>query len=101
MIQGVFIVIKNSTALHELQKWESGMALLLRSWSAKGPEGQFVHEVAPKQTLYSICTWAAQGGRMLVEAGEGGEYRHLQTQCRADKPIPTVIGGGGSDGPEP
>ena len=49
---------------------------------------------------------AAQGGRALVAAGEGGEYRHLQTQCRADKRlpqrlIPSVIGSGGPDGPEP
>ena len=47
---------------------------------------------------------AAQGGRALVAAGEGGEDRHLQTQCRADERlpqqlIPSIIGGRGPEGP--
>ena len=54
----------------------------------------------------AVLLAAAQGGRALVAAGEGGEYWHLQTQCRADKRlpqrlIPSVIGSGGPDGPEP
>ena len=49
--------------------------------------------------VYAVLLAAAQGGRALVAAGEGGEYRHLQTQCRADKRlpqrlIPSVIGSG-------
>ena len=56
--------------------------------------------------VYAELLAAAQGGRALVAAGEGVEYRHLQTQCRADKRlpqrlIPSVIGSGGPDGPEP
>ena len=55
--------------------------------------------------VHAVLLAAAQGGRALVAAGEGGEYRHLQTQCRADKRlpqrlIPSVIGSGGPDGPE-
>ena len=54
----------------------------------------------------AVLLAASQGGSALVAAGEGSEYRHLQTQCRADKRlpqllIPNVIGSGGSDGPEP
>ena len=54
--------------------------------------------------VYAVLLAAAQGGRALVAAGEGGEYRHLQTQCRADKRlpqrlIPSIIGGRGSEGP--
>ena len=56
--------------------------------------------------VYAVLLAAAQGGRALVVVGEGGEYLHLQTQCRADKRlpqllIPNVIGSGGLDGPEP
>jgi len=54
----------------------------------------------------AVLLAAAQGGRVLVAAGEDGEYLHLQTQCRADKRlpqqlIPSVIASGGPDGPEP
>ena len=54
----------------------------------------------------AVLLAAAQGGRVLVAAGEVGEYRHLQTQCRENKRlpqrlIPIVIGSGGPDGPEP
>ncbi len=56
--------------------------------------------------VYAVLLAATQGGCALVAAGEGGEYQHLQTQCRADKRlpqrlIPSVIGGGGPDSPEP
>ena len=56
--------------------------------------------------VHPVLPAAAQGGRALVAAGEGGEYRRLQTQGRADKRlpqllIPSVIGSGGPDGPEP
>jgi hypothetical protein len=56
--------------------------------------------------VYAVLLAATQGGCALVAAGEGGEYLHLQTQCRADKRlsqrlIPRVIGSGGPDGPEP
>jgi hypothetical protein len=38
--------------------------------------------------VHAVLLAAAQGGRALVAAGEGGEYRHLQTQCRADERLP-------------
>jgi hypothetical protein len=49
---------------------------------------------------------ATQGGQSLVAAGEGGEYRHLQTQSRADKRlpqrlVPRINGSRGPEGPEP
>ncbi len=54
--------------------------------------------------VYTVLLAATQGGHALFAAGEGGEYRHLRTQCRADKRlpqqlIPSVIGSGGPDGP--
>ena len=45
----------------------------------------------------AVLLAAAQGGPELVTVGEGGEYRHLQTQCRADKRLPQRLfawGGG-------
>ena len=33
--------------------------------------------------VHAVLLAVAQGGRELVAAGEGGEYRHLETQCRA------------------
>jgi hypothetical protein len=56
--------------------------------------------------VHPVLLTAAQGGRALVAAGEGGEYRHLQTQCRADERfpqrlIPSNIGSRGPEGPEP
>ena len=35
------------------------------------------------EKVHPVPLTAAQGGRALVAEGEGGEYRHLQTQCRA------------------
>ena len=55
-IPGALIVVRNSPVLHALQKCAPGIAGLLRSWSAYSPEGQFVHEVAPRPTLYSTGT---------------------------------------------
>jgi hypothetical protein len=54
--------------------------------------------------VHAVLLAAAQGGRALVAAGEGGEYRHLQTQCRADKRlpqrlVPSIIGGRVPEGP--
>jgi hypothetical protein len=56
--------------------------------------------------VHSVLLAAEQGGRVLVAAGEGGEYQHLQTQCRADeclpqRLVPSIIGGRGPEGPEP
>jgi hypothetical protein len=56
--------------------------------------------------VHAVLLAAAQDGRALVAAGEGGEYRHLQTQCRADERLPqrlfpSIIGGRGPEGPEP
>jgi hypothetical protein len=56
--------------------------------------------------VHAVLLAASQGGRALVAAGEGGEYLHLQTQCRADKRlphrlVPSIIGGRGPEGPEP
>ena len=52
------------------------------------------------EKVHPVLLTAAQGGRALVAAGEGGEYRNLQTQCRADERfpqrlIPSIIGGNG------
>ena len=58
------------------------------------------------QKVHPVLLTASQGGIALVAPGEGGEYRHLQTQCRADERlpqllIPSIIGGCGPEGPEP
>ena len=52
------------------------------------------------EKVHPVLLTAAQGGGALVTAGEGGQYRHLQTQCRADERfpqrlIPSIIGGRG------
>jgi PHP family Zn ribbon phosphoesterase len=56
--------------------------------------------------VHSVLLAATQGGRALVAAGGGGEYRHLQTQRRADERlpqrlVPSIIDGRGPEGPEP
>ena len=51
-----------------------------------------VHSTGGRVVAVRVCAVllaAAQGGRVLVAVGEGaGEYKHLQTQCRADKRLP-------------
>ncbi len=58
------------------------------------------------EKVYPVLLTAAQGGRMLVAEGEGGEYLHLQTQCCGDQRfpqwlIPSIIGCRGPEVPEP
>ncbi len=36
------------------------------------------------EKVHPVLLTAAQGGHTMVTAGEGGEYQHIQTQCRAD-----------------
>jgi hypothetical protein len=57
--------------------------------------------------VHSMLLAAAQGERVLVAAGEGGEYRHLKTQCRVEerlpqRMVPSIIGSCGPvESPEP
>ena len=67
----------------------------------RGAGGRVVAE-----KVHPVLLTAAQGGPALVAAGEGGEHRHLQARCRADKRLPqrliaSIIGGRGPEGPEP